>query len=121
MVRAYCNQGYLAHHDFQEKIEQLQARIEHLEQQLDETQKRNSATTTVSDPAFLDQFLTHDYKPLEQLLKEIVESVALDDLLRKPVENQLYFLASQDKVEYERGHGWKRTDEQEEEEVTTDG
>jgi hypothetical protein len=30
--------------------------------------------------------------------------------LRTPVEDELYDLASQDRVEYERGHGWRLTD-----------
>jgi hypothetical protein len=44
---------------------------------------------------------------LDDLLREIVESGVLDDLIRKRVEDKLYFLASQNRVEYKKGWGWK--------------
>jgi ABC-type uncharacterized transport system permease subunit len=64
------------------------------------------------DPATLKQeVLSENYQSLEDILREIVESGALDEMLRQPVENQLYYLAAQDKVEYERGWGWKLAEE----------
>jgi hypothetical protein len=53
------------------------------------------------------EVLTQQYQSLEEVIRGIIESGMLDDALRTPVENQLYFLAAQDLVEYERGWGWK--------------
>ena len=106
-ARAYREQGFLAHHESEEKIEELKQKIEHLENQLENQEQQSSGRTTVDDIDFLEKFLGDTYKPLDQILREIVESGALDDLIRKRVEDQLYFLAQQDQVEFERGHGWK--------------
>jgi len=106
-ARAYREQGFLAHHESEEKIEELKQKIEHLEKRLENQEQQSSGRTTVDDVDFLEKFLGDTYKPLDQILREIVESGALDDLIRKRVEDQLYFLAQQDRVEFERGHGWK--------------
>lgn len=106
-ARAYREQGFLAHHESEEKIKELQQKIEHLENRLENQERRSSGRTTVDDVDFLEKFLEDTYKPLDRILREIVESGALDDLIRKRVEDQLYFLAQQDQVEFERGHGWK--------------
>ena len=106
-ARAYREQGFLAHHESEDKIEELKQEIEHLENQLENQEQQSSGRTQVDDIDFLEKFLEDTYKPLNQILREIVESGALDDLIRKQVEDQLYFLAQQDRVEFERGHGWK--------------
>jgi len=108
-ARAYREQGFLAHHESEEKIEELEQEIEQLEDRLENQSKQSSGRTMVDDVDFLEKFLEDTYKPLDQVLREIVESGALDDLIRSRVEDQLYFLAEQDRVEYERGHGWKLT------------
>lgn len=106
-ARAYREQGFLAHHESEEKIEELKQKIEHLEKRLENQEQQSSGRTKVDDVDFLEKFLEETYKPLDQILREIVESGALDDLIRKQVEDQLYFLAQQNRVEFERGHGWK--------------
>ena len=108
-ARAYRQQGFLSHHDSEEKIEELEQEIERLEKQLENQEQKDSGRTQVDDIDFLEKFLEQQYKTLDQLLREIVESGALDDLIRKQVEDQLYFLAQQNRVEYQRGHGWKLT------------
>ncbi|MFB6103596.1 MAG: hypothetical protein ABEJ57_00730 [Halobacteriaceae archaeon] len=108
-ARAYRQQGYLAHHQSEEKIADLNSRIEELEAQLKRERKKESATTNIDDIGFLEQFLSTEYQTLPEILQDIVESGPLDDLIRKPVEDELYYLASQDRVEYERGHGWRLT------------
>jgi len=87
-------------HELEEKVEQLQHRLE---------QKKSESTEAVSfDPETLKQeVLAEQYQSLEEILQEIVESGILNDVLLGPVENQLYFLAAQDEVTYERGWGWK--------------
>jgi len=109
-ARAYREQGFLAHHESEEKIEELKQKIKHLENRVENQEKQSSGRTQVDDFDFLEKFLGDTYKPLNQILREIVESGALDDLIRSRVEDQLYFLAQQDRVEFERGHGWKLKD-----------
>lgn len=94
-----------------QKITKLQSRIDQLEAQLERNQKKSSGTTQIDDADFVKQFLSTEYRTLRKILKELVESGALDNLVRKRVEDQLYFLASQDMVEYERGWGWKLAEE----------
>jgi len=109
-ARAYRQQGYLAHHQSEEQIAELKSRIKELETQLERERKKESATTKIDDIDFLGQFLSTEYQALPEILQDIVESGALNNLIRKPVEDELYFLASQDRVEYERGHGWRLVD-----------
>lgn len=106
-ARAYRNEGYLAHHESEEQITELQEEVDRLERKLEAEQKRQAGDVMIDDPAFVRQFLSDNYQPLTDILQDIVESGALDGILRKRVEEQLYFLASQDEVAHERGWGWK--------------
>lgn len=109
-ARAYRSEGLLSYEGDQERIQDLEEKVERLEQRLEERQSESAGAISF-DPATLKQdILTDNYQSLEDLLRKIVESGALDELLRQPVENQLYFLAAQDQVEYERGWGWKLSD-----------
>lgn len=106
-ARAYRSQGFLARKENKERVEELEAQVEHLEAQLNQEEKKSSGRVEINDPEFLYRFIDTDYKKFEEILKAIVESGALNDLIRKPVEDQLYFLASQNRVEYKTGWGWK--------------
>ncbi len=106
-ARAYREAGFLSHQQNEERIEELNQRIETLETQLEKKEQRESGKVQIDDPEFLFRFIDTQHKTLEEILKAIVESGALNDLIRKPVEDQLYFLAAQDRVEYKQGHGWK--------------
>lgn len=110
-ARAYREEGLLSAEDDQQRIQELEKEVEQLKRRLEE--KQSESTEGISfDPATLKQeVLTDNYQSLEDILRKIVESGALDEMLRQPVENQLYFLAAQDTVEYERGWGWKLTEE----------
>lgn len=61
---------------------------------MEETERKSSGRTEIDDVDFLTKFLTDQYKGLAELLQEIVESGVLNDLVRKRVEDKLYFLAS---------------------------
>ena len=110
-ARAYRSEGLLSHEGDQQRIQELEEQVEHLEQRLEE--KRSESSGAISfDPATLKQdVLTDNYQSLEEILRRIVESGALGDLLLQPVENQLYYLAAQDQVKYKRGWGWKLTED----------
>jgi hypothetical protein len=109
-ARAYREAGFLAHHDSDERIEQLETQVDHLEQQLARERQESSGRLEIDDPVFLKQFLCDEYQTLGELSKQIVESGVLDDLIRERIEDRLYFLASQGTVEYEPGWGWKLSD-----------
>lgn len=106
-ARSIREDGFLGPQRNQEKVDQLQARIDTLEDQLENAQRKSGGRVEIDDIDFLEKFLADEFKPLDQLLREIVESGVLDDLLRKRVEDQLYFLASQGRVEFKQGFGWK--------------
>lgn len=106
-ARSYRDQGFLAHHDSKERIAELEAEIAALEEQLAKEREQRSGRVSIDDSEFVQQFLTDQYQPLPRIMQRVLESGALDDLVRKRIEDQLYFLASQDRVEYEPGHGWR--------------
>lgn len=108
-ARAYRADGFLAHHESEQQIEELKQEVERLEQQLEKKEQRDSGHVQIDDPEFLYRFIDTQHKTLDEILKAIVESGALNELIRKPVEDQLYFLAAQDRLEYKHGHGWKLT------------
>lgn len=106
-ARAYRKEGFLAHHDSDRQIKQLEAEVDALEEEITRLKRKQGGRIAVDDPEFLEKFLDDSYKSLEELLQDIVESGALDDLVRKRVGKQLYYLAAQNTVEYEPGWGWK--------------
>lgn len=109
-ARAYRKTGIRGRRQSGQRVQQLQTKIERLEAELEQERQKTSGRPTVDDVDFLERFLTEDYQPLSEILKAIVESGVLNDLIRKRVEDQLYFLAEQDRVEYQRGWGWKLTE-----------
>lgn len=93
------------------RIQELEAEVKRLREELEQNRQRHSGRPEIDDFDFLEQFLSSQYKQLNEIIQDIMESGVLDDLIRKRVENQLYFLASQDTVEYERGWGWRLAQE----------
>lgn len=106
-ARAYRQEGFLSHHQSEHQIEELENQVTTLKHRLAEKEKKHAGTQLVDDPQFIQKFLTTNYQSLSQILKDIVETGALDGLIRKQVEDQLYYLTAQDQVTYRRGHGWK--------------
>lgn len=106
-ARVYRSEGVLRDESDQELVAELQQEIERLNQRLEEQESRASEGINFDTATLKQEVLTDNYQTLEDILRKIVEGGALDDLLRQPIENQLYFLAVQDEVEYERGWGWK--------------
>jgi len=109
-ARAYRQEGYLSHHDAEERISELQSEIDHLDAKLQRAQQQESGSIDITDQRFLERFLTDQYQPLGDILQRIIESGALEDLVRRRIEHELYALAQEDVVEYKTGHGWKLTD-----------
>ncbi|MFU1780190.1 hypothetical protein ACM16X_02285 [Haloarcula japonica] len=94
----------------QKRVQELEEEVERLERRLEQKEAESKDSVTFSPETLKKEVLTGQYQSLEDLLRKIVESGILDDALRQPVENQLYFLAAEDEVDYERGFGWKLSD-----------
>ena len=109
-ARAYRQEGFLSRERSEERIEKLEAEIAALENRVEREEKKQAGEALVDDPAFVKRFLTTNYRRLPDILQDIVESGALDGIIRKKVEDQLYYLAQRDEITYERGWGWKLTD-----------
>ena len=106
-ARAYRIHGVFADRSSEHRIEELESKVAALESQIDRERQKQGGRVTVDDPRFLEEYLEETYTPLSELLQRIVESGALNDLLRERIEKQLYVLAEQGKVAYEPGWGWK--------------
>ncbi|SER27459.1 hypothetical protein SAMN04489841_3506 [Natrinema salaciae] len=91
----------------EERIEELETEVELLENRLEREQVKRSARVEVDDARFLERYLEDTYKTQSELLQEIVESGAMDDLIRKRIEDELYVMAGKGQVEYEPGWGWR--------------
>jgi len=108
-ARAYRSNDVRDPRTAERRVQELQSEVERLQEQLRQEEQRGSGRVSFDDPRFITRFLTEEYQPLSDILQKIVESGALNDLVRQPVENQLYQLAAEDEVEFERGWGWKLT------------
>lgn len=97
--------------DAEQRIQELQSEVDRLQDQLEQERQKSGGRPAIDDIDFLERFLTDNYKSLEQILQDIVESGALNDLIRQRIEDQLYFMASRDEVEFQRGWGWKLADQ----------
>ncbi|EMA11540.1 hypothetical protein SAMN05443574_103243 [Haloarcula vallismortis] len=91
----------------QKRVQELEEKVARLEKRLQQKESESTDAVTFNPETLKQEVLTGQYQELEDILRNIVESGILDDALRQPVENQLYFLAAEDEVEYERGWGWK--------------
>ncbi|WP_096389599.1 hypothetical protein [Halopenitus persicus] len=110
-ARAYRRHGLNGATCNQKRVQELEDEVSRLQKRVEEKESESSEAISF-DPSTLKQdVLTDQYQSLEDILRRIVEEGILDDVLRQPVENQLYFLAAQDMVEYERGWGWKLTED----------
>jgi len=109
-ARAYRDNEIRGPAHAEQRIQELQSEVEQLRSQLEQERKKSGGRPAIDDIDFLERFLADNYKSLEQILQEIVESGVLNDLIRKRVEDQLYFMASRDEVAFERGWGWKLAD-----------
>lgn len=91
----------------QKRVQELEEKAARLEKRLEQKESESTDAVTFDPETLKEEVLTGQYQSLEDILRSIIESGVLDDALRQPVENQLYFLAANDEVEYERGFGWK--------------
>lgn len=96
-----------------EDVQQLQERIAELENRLEEARAKQapakSATVPILEDGTVKQNLSYQCKTLEEILRDLIEGQAVDQLIREPVETRLYELAAEQEVEFQRGAGWRLT------------
>lgn len=109
-ARAIRDEGFLAPQGSDQEVQRLKKKIEELEDRLAQARQQNRESVTIDDAAFLKQFLTEEYQAFDKVLQKVIESDTVDELLRGPVEGELYFLAARDEVTFEHGHGWRLAD-----------
>jgi len=90
-----------------EDADELKNRIQDLEKQLEKEKRKTGQNTDLGSPETVKQVLGYQHKTLEEVIREIIESGQADQLIRKPVETQLYHMAESEESEYQRGRGWK--------------
>jgi len=52
-------------------------------------------------------FLTESYQPVEKVLHQVTDSGVLTGIVKDAVEEQLFDLTEENKVEYKQGYGWR--------------
>ncbi len=109
-ARAIRDEGFLAPQGSDQEVHRLKKKIEELEDRLAQAKQQSRDSVTIDDAAFLKQFLTDEYQTFDKVLQRVVESDTVDELLREPIEDELYFLAAREEVEFEHGHGWRLAD-----------
>jgi hypothetical protein len=109
-ARSYREHGFLGARGDQARIQELEEEVDRLEARLEEKESESSEAVSFDPSTLKHEVLTDQYQSLEEILRSIIESGVLDDALRQPVENQLYFLAARDEVKFRRGFGWKVDD-----------
>jgi len=109
-ARAIRDEGFLAPQGSDQEVQRLKKKIEELEDRLAQARQQNRESVTIDDAAFLKRVLTEEYQTFDEVLQKIVESETVDELLRGPVEDELYFLAAREEVTFEHGHDWRLAD-----------
>lgn len=74
-ARSYRDQGFLTHHDSENRIADLKVQIQGLEDQLDQERVKQSGRISIDDSAFIQQFLTNQYQPLAQIMQRVLKAV----------------------------------------------
>ncbi|APX95389.1 hypothetical protein [Natronorubrum daqingense] len=106
-ARAYREGGLPLIASKDERVEELQSRIEELQDELSRAQEEQSGRTRITVDDLTEEVLTDQYQTLDELLEDVKATEDVSDHLRRCLEERLYSLAEDKKVEFQRGHGWR--------------
>jgi hypothetical protein len=90
--------------ELEQEVDELQTRLENRKQ----TRSNPDTGSSLIQPELLEEKLGKEYKPLDQILKELVGDEGFQQRLRTELKSELYRLAGNGEVEYRRGNGWKK-------------
>ena len=116
-ARAFRQEGFLAYDKNESEVEELQLQIEQLETDLEHERQRDPGEIPIEHEEFVTAHLTDRYQPFNRLLNEVTSSGVLTGIVKDSVEDQLFDLAKENKVEYKPGYGWRLAQEKGEREV----
>lgn len=105
-ARAFRQEGFLAYDKNESEIEELQLKIDQLESNLEHERQRDPGEIPIENEEFVTAYLSDRYQPFERLLKQVTSSGVLTGIVKDSVEEQLFDLAEEGKVEYKQGDGW---------------
>jgi hypothetical protein len=92
-------------------VEELQLQVEQLQDDLENARNSEPGEIDIEHEEFVTAFLTDRYQAFETVLKEITGSGVLTGIVKDAIEEQLFDLAGEGKVEYKQGYGWRLTHE----------
>lgn len=105
-ARAARQEGFLAYSQNETKVEELQLQIGQLQNELKQKQQ-DPGEIAIEHEEFVTAFLTDRYQPAEKVLKQVIDSGVLTGIVKDSIEDQLFDLAEENKVEYKQGYGWR--------------
>jgi prefoldin subunit 5 len=88
-------------------VKQLQNKIDDLQTQLEEARQGGGGRTHLSIDDLVTRVLDQQYQSLDELIERVSASDDVAQHLQRQIENRLYALAENGKVEFQRGHGWR--------------
>jgi hypothetical protein len=106
-ARAARQEGFLAYSQNESKVEELQLQVEQLQDDLEDARNSEPGEIDIEHEEFVTAFLTDRYQEFESILKEVTGSGVLTGIVKDAVEEQLFDLAEENKVEYKEGYGWR--------------
>ena len=109
-ARMYRNSGAPFIQTQDQTVNQLEQKIQNLQAQLEAARQGSGGRTRVSIDGLVSEVLSGQYQSLDELTDRISASDDVTAHLRGQIEDRLYALAESDQVEYQRGHGWRRTE-----------
>ena len=106
-ARAARQEGFLAYSQNESKVEELQLQVEQLQDELKDARNSEPGEIDIAHEEFVTAFLTESYQPFEKVLHQVTDSGVLTGIVKDAVEEQLFDLAEENKVEYKQGYGWR--------------
>jgi Glu-tRNA(Gln) amidotransferase subunit E-like FAD-binding protein len=90
-----------------ERVQELESRIEELQNELDQARQRHQTGSKLSISDLVEQELSKQYKTIDEILDDVKASDQVTQHLRRQIEEQLYGLTEDGEAEFQRGHGWR--------------
>jgi len=106
-ARTARQEGFLAYSQNESKVEELQLQVEQLQDDLEDARNSEPGEIDIAHEEFVTAFLTESYQPVEKVLHQVTDSGVLTGIVKDAVEEQLFDLAEEDKVECKQGYGWR--------------